>query len=46
MANEKQSPVQVLFVCMGNICRSPMAGSGLSARRGYQRVGRTACRPE
>lgn len=25
MATELQSPVKVLFVCMGNICRSPMA---------------------
>lgn len=25
MSEESQSPVNVLFVCMGNICRSPMA---------------------
>jgi len=38
MANEKQSPVQVLFVCMGNICRSPMA-EGVFRHRLCERAG-------
>ena len=41
MANEEKPPVQVLFVCMGNICRSPMA-EGVFRHRWQARAGEIA----
>ena len=38
MTDEKQQAVQVLFVCMGNICRSPMA-EGVFRHRWRERAG-------
>jgi len=38
MSRNNQDPVQVLFVCMGNICRSPMA-EGVFRRRVKERAG-------
>jgi len=38
MTDEKQQTVQVLFVCMGNICRSPMA-EGVFRHRWRERAG-------
>jgi len=38
MSEESQTTVNVLFVCMGNICRSPMA-EGVFRKRLRQRAG-------
>jgi protein-tyrosine phosphatase len=38
MSEENSQPLQVLFVCMGNICRSPMA-EGVFRHRWHVRAG-------